>query len=348
MKKTLLFVVSFLICAFSFAQITLNQSNMPTIGIVAIENVDTLFTGITPGSSGVNQIWNFSSLANHNQDTSVFRTPSTLAGYSSFPTSNIGVASTGSQNLFGNSSSTSFDILGIYGDMGYGPMAIPLSPFKRMFTFPATYLTTYSGNYGFNLQIPFPNPPIDSARMVSSIDYVNTIDAWGTITTPSYSNQPCLRLKVREINTTTTYVHVIGFGWQPTGAPTVDTTFTYSWWTNTVNFSLAEIQTDVAGAVTDAKYLSSYLPLGVNENISVQNKVDVFPNPARTEIKVSGVSENCYLQIFDIEGKLVESSLLKNRLNEIQLNDINSGLYFYKIIDLKGGIISNGKFEVIK
>jgi hypothetical protein len=348
MKKSLLFVVSFLICAFSFAQITLNQSNMPTIGKVAIENVDTLFTGITPGSAGINQTWNFSTLANHSQDTSVFATPSSLTGYSSFPTSNIGVASTGSQNLFGNSGSTSFDILGIYADMGFGPMAIALTPFKRMFSFPATYLTTYTGNYGLNLQFAYPSPPIDSAKMVSSVDYTNTIDAWGTITTPTYSNQPCLRLNVREINTTTTYVHITGLGWQPTGAPTVDTSFTYSWWTNTVNFSLAEIQTDGAGVVTDAKYLSSYLTLGVNETVSVQNNVNVYPNPASSEIKVSGISDNCYMLIFDIEGKIVETALLKNWSNEIQIYQLNSGFYFYNLINLSGEIISKGKFEVIK
>ncbi len=350
MKKPLLFCLSVILCTVvSYAQITINQSNIPYVGLIAIENVDTVFTGITPGNAGTNQTWNFSSLATHSKDTSMFVNPSTLAGFSSFPTANLGVQSTGNQNIFAVSNSSSFDILGLNGDFGapVGIMSVVLNPFKRMITFPATYLTTYSGTYTFQLQFPYSSPPIDSARMSSSVSYVNNIDAWGSITTPAYSNVSSLRQNIREINTTTTYVHLTGIGWQPMGTPTVDTSFTYSWWSNTVNYTLAEIQTNGSGVVTDAKYLSA-IYTGVNENISTENVIKIYPNPATTQINVSGITENCYIIIYNIEGQIVLDTFLKSNHAGINVSKFNNGMYFYNVMNLNGNSVAKGKFEVVK
>jgi hypothetical protein len=349
MKKCLLlYCLSFICVIYTNAQITIDYSNTPVIGNIAIENVDTVFTGITPGSAGANQTWDFSGLITHTKDTSAFVDPSTLEGASDFPTANIGVRSNGAQNMFANSNSSSFDILGLHGDFGSmaGVLSVVLNPYKRLFTFPTTYLTTGSGTYTYQIQVAYSIPPyIDSARMVSSVVYNNNIDGWGTITTPAYSNVSCLRQVVREINTTTSYVHALG-SWSVYGTPTVDTTYTYSWWSDTHNYTLAEIEVK-GDTVSSAKYLYSLIT-DINKNSSNINSINVYPNPASNFINVSGVNENCYMIIHSIDGKIVSNVFMKENQNQISISKLINGMYFYNIINLNGDIISKGKFEVVK
>lgn len=349
MKKLILLCISFLFTGTILnAQITLSQANMPFIGLTAVENVDTVLAGISQGSAGANQTWDFTALATHSKDTTSFVNPSTLTGYSSFPGSNLGASSSVGQNFFLDANSSFFDILGLYGTIPpAGLVTVALTPFKRMITFPANYSDNYVGSYSYLVQIPFNNPPMDSARVTSSVSYSNLIDAWGTINTPAFSNVSCLRQKVREISTTSFEVHIPVLGWQPYGSPTIDTTDTYSWWSDSHFYTLAEIETDGSGVVTSAKYLQAEYT-DIKQVSDKEIDTEIFPNPATDFVNIHAIKTDSYVVIFGVDGKLISSQFIQKESSVINTTEFPSGIYYFNRLSLDGSVLEKGKFEILK
>lgn len=361
MKKLLLgFGSTFLLAFVSMAQITVTQSNMPTIGNVAIEREDTVFSGTTIGNAGANQTWNFANWVNQKQNLSGFVSPGTLAGASNFPTATIGINDGSGNSQFAFSNSSSFDILGMYGDFLQTGTAVALkfNPGLKIISVPSTYNTSYSGIYTYNMQLAYPYPPYaDSVRIESSTSYTSLMDGWGTLTTPSQTNIAALRQNYRDITTRTTYVHMLlpTPSWTVNGAPTVDTTYSYRWWSNSISFPLSEIslKKSVIGhtdSVTSVKWLHSYQPgtVEIAENSTVKKEVSVFPNPATDVINISGISETSAIVISDITGKVVNGTILDKTNNTLNISKFDNGLYLYQIHDTKGNITSNGRFVIVK
>ncbi len=62
------------------------------------------------------------------------------------------------------------------------------------------------------------------------------------------------------------------------------------------------------------------------------NKFTIYPNPASIKINyVFNSDEKNRLQIFDISGQLVHEKFNMNPEGEIDISDLNSGVYFVKI-----------------
>ena len=332
MKKVILslsLVIGF--CVAAMAQITITQSNAPTAGNIAVTYSDTNYIGKTVGNAGANQLWNFSTWTNHTQSIEHFVNPSTLTGFSNFPTANLGVLQEDGTEVYFNSSSTSFNTLGVFVDYTGNADFIPLkyNPSDKNITFPSTYNTTFTGTYNFNISIAYSSPPIDSIRVVSSVAYNSVVDGWGTINTPSHSNVPCLRQKVRKITNNTIYVHYIV--WIPS-QNTVDTTYDYNWWSNSYNTMVARMQTDSAGTVTLANWLGLYVPEGVSEvNPKAVKDLKVFPNPSssQTTITFSPLKMEGELEVYNTLGQLVYTEkLAKGSFNtEINIENFKNGLY---------------------
>jgi hypothetical protein len=72
----------------------------------------------------------------------------------------------------------------------------------------------------------------------------------------------------------------------------------------------------------------------------------IFPNPANNFITITSKELNQISQVLliDINGKLFKT--INNQFNNINISDLNSGVYFVKIIS-KEGLISNSKFVKI-
>lgn len=354
MKKPLLFFGAFVLLLFNAnAQITITQSDMPTVGKVLVTANDTIYNGISVGASGTNKFWNFSNLLNHTQDTAAFVSPAPLPGASNFPAANLAISG-GGISSFISLNSSSLDFLGYYGDFGppIGLMAIKYNPAFKEITYPSAYLTTFSGTSSsqFKFATSF-TPGVDSIKSTISINYTSTIDGWGTITTPAFSNVACLRQYRRDINTTTSYNHTTGGGWtlQPSSGtnpnPAVDTSYSYAWWSNTKKFSLVNIVTNPVGVVTSASYLLIQTATGIEEP-TVNNNITISPNPASDFITISGLTEMYAVNIFDVTGKLIESRLLKNSNTSINISGYENGIYFYEVSDKTKNSIGKGKFVV--
>lgn len=350
MKKNLL-LSSFVISALSVgAQITITTSDMPVAGQTYIMANDTTVTSY--GSAGTNQTWNFATWANQSTDTTIFENPSSVPGSSFFPTATLGIDG-GDGASFMKNSSSQIDILGFYGDFGFGPMAVQFTPPQKFLSFPSNYLTTYNGTSKYELAFFIGQPGLDSMKVKASINYTSTIDAWGSLTTPVNSNVSSLRQKYIEISTDSTFLLPTGQPWMfnpPTQGnpnPRVDTTNNYRWWSNTKKFPVAEVIADGNNVVSSASYLLS-MQVGVNEQVMTKNEVSVFPNPASDKINITGISTESYLVIFDVNGKLMERSRLKKNNTTINTANYENGIYFYQITALTGKPVGKGKFIVSK
>lgn len=83
----------------------------------------------------------------------------------------------------------------------------------------------------------------------------------------------------------------------------------------------------------------SQLTLGIN-NTSEKSSFKIFPNPTNSIIYLNDSFK--YIEVYDFSGKLINS--LKNK-NKIDLQHFNNGVYFIKVINENGEIITR---KVIK
>lgn len=80
-------------------------------------------------------------------------------------------------------------------------------------------------------------------------------------------------------------------------------------------------------------------------------KVFVYPNPSSERIVIDLTdcdSELAKLNVTDVLGKTLFSQRLKvNELNTVYLNNLESGQYFFNVIDSKGNLLSTHKIQKI-
>ncbi len=73
--------------------------------------------------------------------------------------------------------------------------------------------------------------------------------------------------------------------------------------------------------------------VGINEtNPKQDNNITIFPNPANDKITIkSFYNKKIKIDIINIEGQLLQSLILKNLETSINIDNLESGFYFFKI-----------------
>jgi len=90
----------------------------------------------------------------------------------------------------------------------------------------------------------------------------------------------------------------------------------------------------------------------VEESERIENDAKIYPNPNNGsfnfEYKLKP-DEKGLISILDVTGKLVESYILENNKNNVQIyaNGLNSGVYLYQII-INGSLVYGHKLVIIK
>lgn len=83
---------------------------------------------------------------------------------------------------------------------------------------------------------------------------------------------------------------------------------------------------------------------GMNDNINIQ-KIKVYPNPVNNLLHFSLPKAGTFkVNIIDISGKLIKENLINYTESNIDISELNNGLYLYYINELSGKIIEKGKF----
>lgn len=90
--------------------------------------------------------------------------------------------------------------------------------------------------------------------------------------------------------------------------------------------------------------LSIVKATGVEENI--MQLYDIYPNPAKNTLSVSGENMS-QIMIYNSLGQMVKSVSCDSDNMTIDVNDMNTGVYFINIVD-NNGVISTNKVSVMK
>ena len=365
MKKLLLsFVLLASTLFFAQAQITINQSDMPTVKTVIHMSVDTL-SPIVVTPSGPSQTWTYTGIANDKQDSVFFpQSDWTPFGYQN-PTSNICMYQLPDTTYaYLLSSPSNVTMVGIVQSLVIGGNYISasahLSNVQTIMKFPTNYLDNYKdtsafdtkAKYGYMVTIPgYGSYFVDSIRVKNKTFVIDTIDAWGSMVTP-LGTYPSLREKRIEISQDSLWAHAMSIWLDVTNISGIgiDTTLKYNWYANTMKYAIVQLVVDhKTDTVKTASYMNAMPSIGIADITNGNSKCIIYPNPANDVLNIyNTMTGNNLIEIFDNMGNLIRKITLNETDRKIKINDLSVGMYFLKMTNLKAQLSSSGKFSVVR
>jgi hypothetical protein len=301
--------------------------------------IDT--TGIQPGPSGANQIWDFSNVIPSGiASVQNWVDPSTTPYASSYPGSDICqvVDATGNPIYNYHTRNATFTQLdGIAYDAGLGPNIMVYGDPEVIRNFPATINNAWSDTYaGTSTQVL--GPLTTTTYRYGYYEYV--VDGYGTLITPSATYPNVLRMRLhQEFTDSTVY----------SGAPLPTVlaqhySTTYFWASTDAGDRLYQFyigyDTLVSTGSTTNFVSASYLDLstGIQPLPDSPIHVSAFPNPASDamDIQISSTFQGtCRIELIEITGRrvLAESRTVFEcaNLQRIDVSNVASGTYLLKL-----------------
>jgi hypothetical protein len=92
-------------------------------------------------------------------------------------------------------------------------------------------------------------------------------------------------------------------------------------------------------------------PVAIIENNSKSNSINIFPNPTTNELTLDfTLTDNYFFELYNVVGAKRKAVTLDigSQTKNIDLTDIDNGLYFYSVVDMNGNRIKTGKLIIIK
>lgn len=341
MKKNLIFTVLFLIATYGFSQVTINSNNVIGINEPVMQSVDSLPPAIDLLGAG-NQTWDFTILQEHSVDTIVFSDPAGSPYVGDFPTANM-MINDGTVYGYANKSDSEFVFLGAEGDMlgnGHVYTIRYLPSGRKEIFFPMTYLDSDSSYHYYDITIDANDVGLgalgDSIIMKSEEFTTRSVDAYGQVSIPNAAFD-CIRENKRVIKIDTTWLHNQFLGWQVFNN-TLDTTYTYSWYSDDplTKVDVASVDYDPSTNQPIDSIDFKYLKFNPNSvQIPMGKGVGIFPNPASDYTFVYGLNSGALIQVLDITGKVIKKQLVTSGKEKIDLTGLKNGIYFLKTISGK-------------
>jgi len=357
MTKTKLFTLALTFIGInSFAQITVTDADLIDVGDIIYQASDTVpGSTITPGNTGANQTWDFSSLQVQNTVTSQCVSPNGTPHALSYPNANLCIEESGDYSYF-NKSSTKVEFLGEGDSVFQQPLVVlPL---------PLTYGSTYTDGpiAIFDSVISGPIVALGlaaqgvTAAMLSqgaahTTDTINiqvnmltefNVDAWGSLTIPM-DTFDCLRLKIEitsnaqiQIYCTDTTMGGSGSGWYPFTAPDYEQETSYQWWSDNTStkFALVDMPVDSLDNANEVTFLH-------NSAASINNAkvpaVRIYPVPATYNLNIEIKDARATYKMYDIGGNMILESNFNNS-TKVDLSNIAKGTYLLNISTETGSI----------
>ena len=89
-------------------------------------------------------------------------------------------------------------------------------------------------------------------------------------------------------------------------------------------------------------------PAGI-QKIFTFNDYVMFPNPASAELNfVIKNTEASKIEVYDISGRVLNTIAVQNERTQVYTNDMNNGMYFYRVLDRNGNTLHIDKFNIAK
>ncbi|EDP71966.1 peptidase-like protein [Flavobacteriales bacterium ALC-1] len=104
---------------------------------------------------------------------------------------------------------------------------------------------------------------------------------------------------------------------------------------NTINLNMGDYYFVIGGVSQTGSYEFNVIPqnsLSTNEN-TLDNLVSVYPIPTKSKIniKLSYLVNSINSSIYDVTGKLINTYILKNSINEVDISALENGIYFIQL-----------------
>ncbi len=293
---------------------------------------------INPGGAGAGANWNFATIITHSSVVSNYS--AMTVSDPSYPNANIAVASSTSNISYISSTSSQLNNYG--GNIMIGTVGGAL-----YYTSPAV-----NAVYPMNLNTTttsITGGSINALSFPGTFTGLNTIlvDGSGTLTLPSGTYTNVLR-----VVSTQTVNFNLGLA---TGTLTQKNYDYYSIGTKApmLTISTSTAVTSLSPLPTSQTVVTRLDPsianptVGVQENKMANANVLVFPNPASNSVSFSSNSDESFqVMLFDITGKLIQNYPMTDGKLKVDVSNLNSGLYLYKLVNSQQELVKTGKLTI--
>lgn len=319
-KLSLLFLISLIINLSAIAQITFDSKHFPIVGdVYTTYNVDT--AGILPGTSGANQVWDFSNIKVGKtakvmkfQDTSASKI---TRNYEPF---NPSLCAWDSSEIYiFNKDSIGFYLVAIYDTTKKTEFVYVKQ--LQMMRAPMVYNDVFSSNF-----ICDDSQNTNLFAMGNGTTELNA-DAYGTIKLPSGTYNDVIRVKQ------TMKSKFLNAAATDTISKSITTT--YDWYDSKNKLPIFTIEityTSIPALSIEKEIKISSAVMTNIEKIANKETVSIYPNPAKDIVNIIVNDNKSSLNIYNINGILVNKIDLKNTSNNINISDLPKGIYTFEVI----------------
>jgi hypothetical protein len=353
-SKFTLTILSLCVVIAAHSQITLTSANMPAAGWTQGIAIDSTPSSVNFGSAGTNQVYNFSNLAATTNDTLFYSAP-TDNQLLAFPNANLALTSDNVNYIFIDNSSAGFSYQGAIGTTSGVSGNVNFSPVEPVYQFPVAYGDNFSGNWGFRKAVTGASvgeSGFDSIILTYTDTLFDTIDGWGTVTTPigSYNG---LRDARRDFTHTTLVAMKINPPESILVENNFDTTLEFTYLATETKGPLVSFDYDTAGHVVNAKY--SLIPASTGIAPVTLSGISIYPNPANQSVIIDMRNNHDLITadynavgIYNLMGEKVRTIPQSgfSRVATITVGDLPAGMYFAAIAS-NSAMNVLGKFIVV-
>lgn len=308
-SRSLLIAVVFFYSSNLFGQITLNSTDVGSVGDMVFVRNDTALPSNQIGNPGINQTWNFQNLAGIFQDTIFYISPASAPSGAIIPNANL-VTKDGAQYIYYNKSSSGLFIQGLTIDFDtlFGSDPIPLNPPLKFIGFPSTFGTNFTASSNAAIRIAIQDTIaidsttslyVDSIRISIVVSIVDSINGWGTLQMPGNINLPALRQSSLQTITPNIELRIQNPLWGPNfpnnllprwiwiplpagTLPITDLdTRTVSYYTNGRKYPILTHTLDSTGSIINSQFqTTASIIRGLAEVEFDGDGLSIFPNPS--------------------------------------------------------------------
>lgn len=349
MKKIYLSILTALAGFSLHAQLT--QANQaPTVGYsYQLFHCDSS-AAVSPGASGANANWNFSTITTYSNLVSNFATAS--ISNASFPSATVAVASSPSNTSYYSSTATNLNYYG--GNVTVGPVSATLiyTTAAVVASYPMNLNTTNTSAIGGTINVV--SPPV-SGTFLGNCKIL--ADGSGTLTLPGTNSTFTNVLRVvtsQTINVTVTSPPISGTLTEVTydyyAAGIRNPIFTIATATANIPGFGVNTQTVVTRDKNAVNTVTTTPPtgtVGINEASATVFNLNVYPNPSSSYVQFATESVDAkQVSIYDVTGKLIDRQNFTDGKIKLDVSELNIGLYIYTVTGTNNRALKTGKITV--